>query len=230
MDAEHPFLKRPSEEVPAVRVARAVAGQGAPPARRGRRVLAALGLVAIGGLAIATYSAHSLPPVPLTGLPVPTVAPPSVIPAPRLAISLPKLATPGRTDALPPPGDTIVVTAPRERATPTRRHPPTSATPPDAGPDAAPSSRTFADQVVLYRPAPAAARQAPVTAAVATPKGYRVVSIVAADLALIAMEVNGQTMVSPYRTGQSLPDGRAITAIDAAGHRIITNDGVLRAP
>lgn len=52
---------------------------------------------------------------------------------------------------------------------------------------------------------------------------YRVVSIVSNDLALIGFVHAGHELVGPYKVGQTLPDGRKITAIDAATRTVSTS-------
>lgn len=93
----------------------------------------------------------------------------------------------------------------------------------------------FASQTVIYAPPAAAGAPAPVpaepaTAPVASGTGYRVISIVAKDLVLIASEKNGLVEAVPYHVGDSLPNGAKITAIDASDHRVVTSDGPIGSP
>jgi len=98
--------------------------------------------------------------------------------------------------------------------------------------------------VVIYRAAPRAAvaaaapaqaiRPAPAPVAAAARHasntslhGMQIVGFPSGALVLIASKVGGQTLVSPYQVGQSLPGGARITSIDAQGGRVITTAGAL---
>ncbi len=79
-------------------------------------------------------------------------------------------------------------------------------------------------QVIQPRPALGTAGRA---ARVASLHGMQVIGFPSATLVLIASKVGGQTLVSPYQVGQSLPGGAQITSIDAQGGRVVTTAGVL---
>lgn len=106
---------------------------------------------------------------------------------------------------------------------------PTAKAAPSA-PAPAPAARPFADSVVLYTGgdgADSAAPEAPAPAAKPA-SAPQVVSIMSDSLVLIAMRVDGKTMVSPYRVGQELPGGSTIQAISKEKNVVITDAGALK--
>lgn len=90
-------------------------------------------------------------------------------------------------------------------------------------------ARIFAAQTVIYTPPAAQSDPVPAAASVSPRPAsqYRVASIIAKDLVLIAMQKNGAVEVVPYHLGDSLPSGAKITAIDPNDHRVVTSDGAL---
>lgn len=223
----HPFLKRPSVEVPAApSPAPSMLKADPPPASQDWAFIATLG-TGFGVIAI-------LLSVAFTSTRLPPIAAPMVVAveAPRAAVTIADMA-PTASDVredVARIGDMVVFAPPAHAPAPRAPVAAAPAQPPAAPAPAAPHEPSaFADQVVLYRP-PAAAAPAPASKPPAVANAYHVVSIAGADLALIAMDIDGQTMVSPFRVGQALPDGRTITAIDVQGHRVVTNSGALGAP
>lgn len=89
--------------------------------------------------------------------------------------------------------------------------PSTPATPPPSGVAVMPSSSPSAAPT----PAPASA-------------AYTVISVPSRDIALVESTVQGRAMVSPYKVGQSLPDGKVILAMDPGAGVLRTSGGNLR--
>lgn len=207
----HPFLKQSSAhstEVPAERVEKAPVGAAVDLARPSRILgVAAWGsaalITAVALRAMFTMAIHpaGLPAIPLS------------VQVPRIALVV-RPSVPNIPVSMDWPNVAVVAVhapAPKPEAAPravTPKVPPTQ----------------FANTKVLYR-----IGEEPSAVAKPTP-AYSVASIISSDLVLISMQIDGQAMVSPYRVGQVLPDGRSITAIDKEKHQIETSRGVVTAP
>lgn len=109
--------------------------------------------------------------------------------------------------------------------------------PAPAAPAAVPA--VFSASTVLYQapstPAPpppsaVAVMPPPAPRAASTPGSatYTVISVPSRDIALVESTVQGRAMVSPYKVGQSLPDGKVIIAMDPGAGELRTSGGTLR--
>lgn len=204
----HPFLKQKSAQgTDVVWVSNHGERVPAPPARvqsRKRILVIAGGIAMMAALAydLAKRSVHQSPELP---------AIPVVISRPRIVWTehpaLPAFSV--NVDA--PRLEVLVVHAPVPKPTPASET------------DLADPSHTSSGNRTALGTA------VPFSGTAATPE-YAVASIVSPDLVLVSMQIEGQTMVSPYRVGQALPDGRSITAIDPGNHLVITNRGTLTVP
>lgn len=208
----HPFLKQSSAqctEVPAERVEKASAaaeqaGQSKSSRLRGVAAWGSTALITVVALqAMFTMARHptGLPAIPVA-MPVPriTVAAHPVVLDVPLSVDWPSFTV--TAAHVPVPKAEPVPQAVASKARPSQ----------------------FANTTVLYR-----IGEEPSAVAKSTP-AYSVASIISSDLVLISMQIDGQAMVSPYRVGQVLPDGRSITAIDKEKHQIETSRGVVTAP
>lgn len=81
-------------------------------------------------------------------------------------------------------------------------------------------SHAFGASTVLYSAGTPAAAPATLQRA-----AFTVVSVPSSSLALISSEIAGQTMVSPYKIGQALPDGKIIASIDVERGLVSTSGG-----
>ncbi len=106
-----------------------------------------------------------------------------------------------------------------------------------APPAAAPA--VFSASTVLYQAPSTPAPPPPSAVAVMPPPApraasmpgsatYTVISVPSRDIALVESTVQGRAMVSPYKVGQSLPDGKVIIAMDPGAGELRTSGGTLR--
>ena len=199
----------------------------------------------VSSLADARHTApvHALVPMDASALPAFVVKPEARLPTVRIfaprATGAPPAAKPqgqqGVAGLSSPPAPTAAAARNRKPqrevipATPIGRAP--------APPAAAPP--VFSASTVLYQ-APSTPAPPPPSAAVVMPQPaphaastpgratYTVISVPSRDIALVESTVQGRAMVSPYKVGQSLPDGKVIIAMDPGAGELRTSGGTLR--
>jgi hypothetical protein len=149
----------------------------------------------------------------------PTVSGPAPTVSPKRAVALAPALAPAPPIAAPlPPTPAFAVPTVLYQAAAAPEGPPPSAPAPVYGSPTG-SAPTTAAPAVASAPVPA---DVPATA-------YTVVSVPSRDIALVSSTVDGHTMVSPYKVGQALPDGKVILAMDPGAGALQTSGGAVHA-
>lgn len=253
--ATQPAVAPASVEVRAVRGS--LPSRPLPMDKTERRTIFSLGAVAGMGVALCFFAAFSPRPQPtdpqLAAAPqAAEEAAPSASPIAQQPVSLRPSAAMGYPVVVLPDVTVIasqidVSPASVPRVAPKPRAVATAAPVPASKPKAAPVPElasapaaapvgAFGGATVVYE-APGAAEPAAdregaievVAEATQAPASLKVISVPSPTLALIGSDVGGKMMVSPYKVGQTLPDGRVIVSLDPSAGTVQTSRGVIAA-